>query len=120
MRITKLHICAIAAFASTSFALSVSNNDRRAFLKQGLATTIGTTAGILSGVVTSNAAAANAAIYADYSDYIKTDSGLRYKVTKEGTGGKPLSVHNATGFTDMCLAEITSSITGLIMSTFIT
>jgi len=85
MKITRIQLCIAAALVCSAAAFTL-NGERRDFLRKGFGT-------IVSGgaILAGGNGAAQAAIYADYSDYKKTDSGLRYKITSEGTGGTPQS-----------------------------
>ena len=81
--------------ATTAVAYSASANSRRNFLSQSVATaglavvTVGA-AGTGLGFP-ANANAADDAVEDPYKDFITTESGMKYKVTKEGTGAIPTS-----------------------------
>ena len=88
-RIMKLFyfVGAMALVAGTATAFSMSMTDssstvgRRSFIKSSAALVAGSAAAPL---------VAQADGDADYSDFTTTESGLKYKVTKEGTGATPL------------------------------
>jgi len=65
-------------FAGSVAAYSASSPDRRTFLTQSVA-----------GGVSSLAFLGNKAAVAASDDFVTTESGLQYKVLKEGTGGIP-------------------------------
>lgn len=73
----KIAIIAAALVIGTATALSVG--DRRSFVTKSLVGAAGAT-GILKPIP---------AFAADSNDFITTESGLQYKVTKEGTGAIP-------------------------------
>lgn len=73
-------VVATALVLGTATALSVG--DRRAFVGKSLAG-----AAAFSGVLSSQPALADDPD--PYKDFITSESGLRYKVTKEGTGAVP-------------------------------
>lgn len=77
---------AIAGSASAAYAYSSNNSNRRSFLSKSAAAAAAVS-GVASGVA--NPVAANAEESDPYADYTTTESGLRYKVTKEGTGAVP-------------------------------
>ena len=79
-------------------AYSLVSTDRRNFLAKAAAASTGTTAAAL--ILPPPAIAADD----EYQDFVTNESGLRYKVTKEGTGaipeaGQTIKVHY-TGWLD--------------------
>jgi peptidylprolyl isomerase len=77
-------VAAAALVIGTATALSVGS-DRRAFLGKSI---IG--AASAAGIIASPVAPAFAADDADlYKDFVTTESGMQYKITKEGTGAIP-------------------------------
>merc|ERR1719276_539628 len=82
MKLSVAKFVIVAGVVGTVAAYSTSSGDRRSFLTK-------------SGQVATGAAGAAApksAFAADedpYADYETTESGLKYKVTKEGTGAQP-------------------------------
>lgn len=65
------------------------NDNRRSFLHKTAMTTAATVAGVSSGsTLFPNSAIADES-NDPYADYTTTESGLKYKVTKEGTGAVP-------------------------------
>jgi len=82
MKTSRVQLYIAAALVGSAAAFTM-NGERRDFLKQGFGTIVSGGAVVFGGN--------NVALAADYSDYKKTDSGLQYKITKEGTGGTPQS-----------------------------
>eukprot|EP00816_Leptocylindrus_hargravesii_P002689 CAMPEP_0196812712 /NCGR_PEP_ID=MMETSP1362-20130617/29758_1 /TAXON_ID=163516 /ORGANISM="Leptocylindrus danicus, Strain CCMP1856" /LENGTH=183 /DNA_ID=CAMNT_0042188531 /DNA_START=65 /DNA_END=616 /DNA_ORIENTATION=+ len=79
----------IGAGTTVAAAMSINANaDRRTFLTKSAAaaiSTAGTTSGLIANVN------ANAAEDSDpYADFIVTESGMKYKIIKEGDGAIPL------------------------------
>jgi len=86
MNITASKVVLAAALLSGGVvaALNLSNGgERRTFLQKG-AVVAASSVGILSSASLPKVASAD-----DYSDYVTTDSGLKYFVTREGTGEIP-------------------------------
>lgn len=73
--------------SATAFSLSMSSDsskvDRRCFIRTSVAGAVATT------TLASNGVMALAADEDPYADFTTTESGLRYKVTKEGDGAIP-------------------------------
>mmetsp|Transcript_31824 Transcript_31824/g.35253 ORF Transcript_31824/g.35253 Transcript_31824/m.35253 type:complete len:176 (-) Transcript_31824:132-659(-) len=83
MKISRVQFYIAASTLVGCAAAFSMNGERRDFLQKGFGTIVSGGA-ILTG-------GNNVALAANYSDYKKTDSGLQYKITKEGTGGIPQS-----------------------------
>lgn len=77
---------ALAGTATAAYGYSSINSDRRSFLSKSAATAAAVT-GVASGGAFPKGAVADDSD--PYADYTTTDSGLQYKVTKEGTGAVP-------------------------------
>lgn len=78
--------------ASTAVAYSTSANSRRNFLSKSAASAGLAVATVGAGLgFPANAHAADDSAEDPYKDFITTESGMRYKVTKEGTGAIPTS-----------------------------
>ncbi len=74
---------ALAGATTAAYGYSINNSNRRDFLSKSVST---------ATAVTGAASLPKAAIADDsdpYADYVTTESGLKYKVTKEGTGAIP-------------------------------
>eukprot|EP00544_Gedaniella_sp_CCMP2646_P004722 CAMPEP_0202481084 /NCGR_PEP_ID=MMETSP1361-20130828/821_1 /ASSEMBLY_ACC=CAM_ASM_000849 /TAXON_ID=210615 /ORGANISM="Staurosira complex sp., Strain CCMP2646" /LENGTH=174 /DNA_ID=CAMNT_0049108577 /DNA_START=32 /DNA_END=556 /DNA_ORIENTATION=+ len=80
MRLSTKLLVGTALVVGSATAYSLQNQDRRAFLSKSVATTA-SAAGILKFQQT--------AVAADADGFITTDSGLKYKVVKEGNGTVP-------------------------------
>jgi peptidylprolyl isomerase len=86
MKIVNVLACLAVVGTATAFSLSMSATppdssvDRRAFVRTAVA-----------GVAVASQAAVSPAFAADeeYADFTTTESGLKFKVTKEGDGGIP-------------------------------
>jgi peptidylprolyl isomerase len=88
MSLAKKVIIGVALVGSATAAYGYSSNSsRRTFLSKTAAVTA--VAGVASASVLPKAALAEEAGGDLYADFITTDSGLKYKVTKEGTGAIP-------------------------------
>jgi len=90
MKITASRVVIAAALLSGSavLALNISNrSERRTFLSKGAIATA-SAAGIVSGVGLPQVASADDDPYADY---VTTESGMKYKIIREGTGEVPQS-----------------------------
>lgn len=82
MKLSTFLLVGTGLLASTAVAYSASGNSRRNFLS--------TSAASAASVVTAfNPLAARAEDDDLYKDFITTESGLKYKVVKEGTGAIP-------------------------------
>lgn len=95
-----LVVGAASAFSmSMSSSSSVQTSDRRAFLGKSAAAVVASTG--LSSLSQPKAAFADDDLYADF---VTTESGLKYKVLKEGTGAIPEAGQNVkahyTGWLD--------------------
>lgn len=89
MKFTAAKVLIGAAFLSSGVAALSFSNSRRSFLTKG-ATTAAATVAVASGSLPKSALADEGSDSSDpYADYITTDSGLKYKVTREGTGAQP-------------------------------
>lgn len=99
-----LLIIALAVIGmATSFSMTMSSSnadvDRRSFVNKGtVAAAVAVTGGLLNNpsksiAAETDTAAAEADVAAapevDADGFFTTDSGMKYKVTKEGTGGIP-------------------------------
>lgn len=87
MKITasKVVIAAAILCGSSVAAFNLSKGgERRTFLKKGAEA-----AASVVGIASAGASLPQVASADDYSDYITTDSGLKYFITKEGTGEIP-------------------------------
>jgi peptidylprolyl isomerase len=92
MSIIKVLSSFLLLIAGTASALSLANGgDRRAFVQQATSTLIATTsAGCAAAGFAAFPGIVVAADDADpYAGFVTTESGLRYKVTKEGDGAVP-------------------------------
>jgi FKBP-type peptidyl-prolyl cis-trans isomerase len=82
---------ATGLLAGSALAYTVVQPDRRTMLKQSMASAMAFVPGV--GILTVRGGAASAADdttgSADADGFITTESGLRYKVLKEGTGAIP-------------------------------
>jgi FKBP-type peptidyl-prolyl cis-trans isomerase len=84
----KLHLIALSLAGiagAAAYSSSSLPSGRRAFLQTGA----GAAATAASVIVSGGAAQPAFAEDGDYADFETTESGLRYKVTKEGTGAVP-------------------------------
>eukprot|EP00533_Pseudo-nitzschia_delicatissima_P007436 CAMPEP_0116103032 /NCGR_PEP_ID=MMETSP0327-20121206/13668_1 /TAXON_ID=44447 /ORGANISM="Pseudo-nitzschia delicatissima, Strain B596" /LENGTH=187 /DNA_ID=CAMNT_0003595115 /DNA_START=83 /DNA_END=646 /DNA_ORIENTATION=+ len=78
--------------SAASFSMSMSSSsptDRRSFVRTAGATAIVAGAGSLVNPATAGAELADPTTEVDTSDFITSESGLKYKVLKEGTGAIP-------------------------------
>jgi peptidylprolyl isomerase len=75
---------------TNAYSINTNNADRRAFLTSTASKTV--SVAVASGLVVVELAKSSVhAVDQDpYTDYITTDSGLRYTVLKEGTGDSPV------------------------------
>lgn len=90
MNLAKKVVVGVALIGSATAAYGYSSNtSRRSFLSKTVATAA--VAGVASASVLPKAALAAEDAGEPYADFITTDSGLKYKVTKEGTGAIPTS-----------------------------
>jgi len=79
---------ALAGTATVAYGYSSINANRRTFLSKTAVTAATAVAGVASASVLPKSAAADDS--ADmYADYTTSESGLKFKVTKEGTGATP-------------------------------
>jgi peptidylprolyl isomerase len=94
MKLKYTFILGAGLLATTAVAYSTSTNSRRNFLSQSVTTAAGlavATVGGVAGSFPANANAADDSVEDLYKDFITTESGMKYKVTKEGTGAIPMS-----------------------------
>jgi peptidylprolyl isomerase len=90
MKFTTAVLFGAGILASSAVAYSASATSRRNFLSQSTASVAAAAA-----AVTMNPLTARAADEDDlYKDFITTESGMKYKVTKEGTGAIPTAGQN--------------------------
>ncbi len=83
----KLVLGAVAVTSGVAaYSFSNNNNSRRSFLTKS-ATAAASAAAV--SVSTPKSALAEDGSEDPYADYVTTESGLKYKVTKEGTGAAP-------------------------------
>ena len=75
-----------AASFSMTMSSSSPSTDRRSFVRTAGAAAA---AGALVNPTKANAELADPSVQADYSDFTTSESGLKYKVLKEGTGAIP-------------------------------
>ena len=86
MKLSFAKLLIATGLVGTAVAYSSSSSDRRAFLNKGGQVATGVAAVVAAG------AAAPKPVFADedpYADYEVTESGLKYKITKEGNGAQP-------------------------------
>ena len=75
-----------ASFSMTMSSSSSSQTDRRSFVRTAGAVAA---AGALTNPAKAGAELADPTAEVDYSDFTTSESGLKYKVLKEGTGAIP-------------------------------
>ena len=86
----------LALSAGSVAAMSINNNnnnaDRRTFLTRSVSTAaaISTSGLVVSGVNVNTAHAAADDAADPYADFVTTESGMKFKITKEGDGAVPL------------------------------
>lgn len=90
MKFSTLKLLTAIAVVSTGVAAYSMSSSRRSFLAKG-ATTAATVAVATGGAIPQSASAEESPADSSdpYSDYVTTESGLRYKIIKEGTGATP-------------------------------
>ena len=80
----------VGSAASLSMSMSSSSStDRRSFVRTAGATAVVAGVGSLVNPATAGAELADPTTEVDTSDFITSESGLKYKVLKEGTGAIP-------------------------------
>jgi peptidylprolyl isomerase len=79
---------ALVGSLSIAYGYTSSNNNRRSFLHKSAVATTATIAGVSSNSILPKSALAEESTD-PYADYTTTESGLKYKITKEGTGAVP-------------------------------
>lgn len=108
MKLSTKLIFGFAVVGSLSVAYGYSSpsssDNRRTFLHKTAMTAASTVAGISSGSTLLPKSASAEESNDPYADYVTTESGLKYKVTKEGTGAVPSPGQNVkahyTGWLD--------------------
>lgn len=102
MKLSVAKLFIVAGVVGTAVAYSSSSGDRRAFLSKSGQVATGAAATLAAGAAVPKAALADEDD--PYADYETTESGLKYKITKEGTGGQPTAGQNVkaqyTGWLD--------------------